>query len=531
MERLLVKLVAFVALAGCSYRATYRDCLVSCSTANDCPQDFTCGGEGVCRAEGATASCADVLGDAGIESSESSKALLAFELKLANNPGLSTDALGKLAGRTITAEARFASGLTALVATFATNGARVSVRGVDQISGHTANDFSVPVTYTVTARDGSTADYTVSVIETGLARKVDFAMGSYLSAVTFADIDGDGRPDLVANAMDSVVARLDTTAIGAAVPSFDASRDVMSWGPRDAVLVDINHDDKPDLVTTSDAPNQISIAMNQTTAGAPGFATPTIFPAGGAPEWLLTGDLDGDGNPDVVAETYNGTSQTYTITVVRNTTAAGATIASLVYAGQIAGQPGRGALGDVNGDGKLDLLVLNRLTGVMRIYCNTSIPGQLPTFSSATTVTLGITPLEIAIADLNGDGKPDLALTDQNNIGVSVFVDTTTDPSSPSFSARTFFATGNVPEGIAVVDINGDQRPDLVSANAADGSISILLNVTPALASAPTFRRLDVTTGGTPVSVAAADVNGDGRPDLAIANSSMTGQVSVFLAQ
>ncbi len=93
----------------------------------------------------------------------SAKALTSYTFKTEHNPGLTAGVDGTINGTTITATVPFGTNVTALVADFVTSGASVKVGATEQVSGTTANDFSGPVTYTVTADDGSQQVYTVNV--------------------------------------------------------------------------------------------------------------------------------------------------------------------------------------------------------------------------------------------------------------------------------------------------------------------------------------------------------------------------------
>ena len=94
-----------------------------------------------------------------------------------------------------------------------------------------------------------------------------------------------------------------------------------------------------------------------------------------------------------------------------------------------------------------------------------------------------------------------------------------------SFDSKTDFATGAEPVAIAVADLNGDGQPDLVVANANANTVSVLL----ATGTGSFGPRTDFATGAYPNAIAVADLNGDGHPDLVVANAGGTDTVSVLL--
>jgi Bacterial Ig-like domain (group 3)/FG-GAP-like repeat/FG-GAP repeat len=174
------------------------------------------------------------------------------------------------------------------------------------------------------------------------------------------------------------------------------------------------------------------------------------------------------------------------------------------------------AVADVNGDGQPDLLVANSCAS--STSCINGSVGVLlgngdATFKKAVTYPAGFFPISVDVADLNGDGKPDLVVANNQNGGsVGVLLGN----GDGTFASIVNYASGgSSPTSVAVADVNGDGKLDLVVANPSSNTVGILLGNGDGTFQAPLIYR---TGGNFPFSVAIADVNGDGKPDLVVAN-------------
>ena len=188
-------------------------------------------------------------------------------------------------------------------------------------------------------------------------------------------------------------------------------------------------------------------------------------------------------------------------------------------------------MGDLNGDGKLDLVVANFAFDTVSVLLNTtSLGATIASFSANQEFATGTGPIFVTVGDVNGDGKLDLVVANFNSDNVSVLLNTTVPgAAAPSFAAKQDFATGEAPLFVALGDLNGDGKLDLAVANLNASTVSVLLNTTNPGASTPGFAdKQDVDTGPNPRSVRVGDLNGDGKRDLAVANVG-SDSVSVLL--
>ena len=264
-------------------------------------------------------------------------------------------------------------------------------------------------------------------------------------------------------------------------------------------------------------------AVAPAAAAPPTFTGPTPFDAGSFPNAITAADLNGDGRPELVTANSN-TNGADGNTVLTNTTAMGA--AAPTFTGPDAFdaflRPFDVTAADLNADGRPDLVTANNgNSGVSgnSVLMNTTTAGAAsPAFDAPVAFAAGTDATSVAAADLNADGRPDLVTANADDVAdITVLLNTTTAGAAiPSFTGPTAFGASDRPWSVATPDVNRDGRPDVVTVNAdSDGpaGLSVLLNTTPAGAAVPSFEAPEpFATGPFPLSVAASDVNGDGRP-------------------
>ena len=369
--------------------------------------------------------------------------------------------------------------------------------------------------------------------------KVDFVTGNSPRNVATGDLDGDGKPELVisnGNSNTLSVLRNISSSGTISASTFAAKVDFASGNFTEYVaLGDVDGDGKHDMVVATNA--NISVLRNTSTSGiidATSFAAKVDFTSGfTSPVFVAIGDVDGDGKPDIV--TANSTSNS--VSVRRNLSTTGVISFAAKVDFTTGGTPLSVAIGDLDADGKQDLAVANSAANVntISVLLNTSTPGSI-SFLTKVDFTTGLGPRSVAVGDLDGDGKPDIMVANSstatpNSTTVSVLRNTSTPGviNATSFEAKVDFTAGTAPRYIAAGDLDGDGKPDMAVANINSISMSVFRNTaTPGSISVSSFAaKRDFTTGSGPVAIAIVDLDGDGIPEIAAANGSAS-SVSVF---
>jgi hypothetical protein len=263
---------------------------------------------------------------------------------------------------------------------------------------------------------------------------------------------------------------------------------------------------------------------------------PTNLTAGSGPSRVVIGDLDGDGKPDmVVSDAYDGRIYIYRNISTNGTLAAGsfASPVILTIGGGSDGMWGLAAA-DVDGDGRLDIVVLDETANQVMVLKNLCVPGNITTNSFAPSVnfSVGSDPRGVAVRDLNGDGKPEIVVANWGDSTVSVLrnVGTVGSITTNSFAPKVNFATGPNPQNVAIADVDGDGKPDVVSVNNNSGTssaVSVLRNICTSVKF--TFAaKVDYPGLSSSYDIAIGDLDGDGKLDLAVSSFNLGQAVSVY---
>jgi len=303
------------------------------------------------------------------------------------------------------------------------------------------------------------------------------------------------------------------------------------------VAADFNLDGNMDIAVANPAAGTVTILLG------PVFATPAagspqiLFPVPGnttcQPVHLAVGDFDANGSPDLVVVNRQASSATVFKNNLTTTGPLSFTQNSfnIPFPSGPAAMPVQVAVGDVNGDSKLDFVTANYLANSVAVFFgdgNGTSFGAFPFRSyTITGAVSGSNPNSIVVADLNRDGRLDLVVGANN--GSQLFTLINGGSSSDPFAAGvTPYTVGANPVAAAVADLNGDLNPDVVvSNNGGVGGVPVIsvlfgdgsgaLGTSPCSAGCGPGFRLDIPgVGLSPQGVIVGDVNGDGYADITV---------------
>jgi hypothetical protein len=350
--------------------------------------------------------------------------------------------------------------------------------------------------------------------ETAYNSIISSVLGSSAGHTNFSGGIGTGGSDSTGNAYNNALRVTNTgnlVNIGSmqggevlltSAGTFSSKVDIpVSAGPNGIAVGDLNGDGRSDFAVTSKTSPNLTIFRNL----GNGNFIPTTYPTASGPNFVAIGDLNGDSRADVAVTNSDSNS----VSVFLNTN--NYSLATKVdYPTGL--QPRGLAIADINGDGKADLMAVNTSSASVSVLLNSGNG----TFSTKTDYITGTNPEAVATGDVNGDGKADFAVTNNGSNSVSVFINT----GNGIFGSKIDYATGSTPRDLIMADLNSDGRLDLaVVNNGGSGTVSVLLNNGDG-----TFPAIGVSyaVGIGPRGMAVADVNGDGKPDLAVANRTST---------
>jgi hypothetical protein len=353
-------------------------------------------------------------------------------------------------------------------------------------------------------------DNTISVLignpDGSYQPKVDYAVGNNPIAITVDDFDGNGKMDLAV--VDNNCPTTPCTAVGSVSvllgngdgtfqPHVDKT---VGNGPYGVVAHDFDADGKVDLIVTNSQDNNFTLLVGK---GDGTFTFKRKLTTGINPHGIVKGDFNRDHKEDVLICDTGESNLTFFRGNGNGT-----------FQNSIKFDTGPNPLnlvtGDVNADGRADVLVAN--SGNSTVSVLTAI---LRGHAFATHVDLAIPGIAaaVAIADMNGDGFDDVIATTEAIDGVSIMQSV---GDGATFRPRVDFAAGVHPVSVSAGDFNGDGKVDVATLNNLDNSVIIL----PGKGNGGLQSLMGMPAGALPVAIAAADFNHDGFTDIAVASRS-----------
>ena len=415
-----------------------------------------------------------------------------------------------------------------VVACPASNTVELFVNGGTDSPGSFSEEATFPVTGPVAMAAGDftgsgtidlavarTGGVTVYLNVGGTVVTNTVTLSGTLTGIVTGDFNHDGHLDLaISDSANNDVHVLTGTGTGTftLLGSYSTGAGTK---PNGIVAADFNHDGNLDVATINNGNNTATVLLGSATGA---LTVQAAQSTGTGPVAISVADVNSDGYPDVVAFDSFGTTSGAVAVLLGN---GNGTLQTAQISDQSFNPGTLAAVADFNRDGKPDLALTAQNNNQVSVMLNNTLPTQYPdgrSYSAARALTNGYGNMadSVATGDFNKDGLLDIAVTYLEDNVVRVMTN-----NGNGFNTATAYPVGQQPYWVASADLNGDGYPDLVTANttpnAATGTVSVLLNN--GKSGNGTFAAaVNYPVGKDPYQVAIGDINNDGYPDLAVTN-------------
>lgn len=355
------------------------------------------------------------------------------------------------------------------------------------------------------------------------APTLDVATDKNPNSILLADLDGDGKPDAfnTYNEIPKISISRNTSTAGQII--FEKAKNLDNhYFMSQVKAADVDGDGKQDLLTVNWNNASISVFLNRSTPGNFSFLAPYHIKCGGQPFDVSIGDLDGDGKPEIVIP-RKATDDLFAnsiIQIYKNSSTPG----QLSFTAPVEIETTdiytmKIAIQDLDNDNKPEMLAMNNWTFNITIYKNNSTVNNLSFARSNVLSTEGLYPRSMAVGDLDEDGKPDIVITSYTSTvdQINIFRNTT-ENSTISFGPKQNFYTNRGPWDCFLGDLNGDKKLDIAVACYVSTSNSVTLHQNTSVPGKISFGNMvSLPTASSPQDVYINDIDGDGRADIAAA--------------
>jgi hypothetical protein len=341
----------------------------------------------------------------------------------------------------------------------------------------------------------------------GAPMTIDLASGA-AESVAIGDVTGDGLPDVVVGEGNFIIVYAQTAG-GTLAPAASYDSGIggqVSLEPRTLDVGDVNGDGRLDVVYTREV--DVAVMLQNASGGLDPPLALAITDAGNGEDVVAVGDLDGDGRADVVGASWGGLGVDIWFQA-----ADGSLAAARHFACPHSGYEDL-ALGDLDGDGQLDIAISGEQQSTICVLL------QRPGGFATEITTPGVTTRGLGIADVEGDCNGDLIFaTGGNRPGSQIGL--MAGAGGGALGQAAYLPSYDIPGALVVRDVDGDGRPDVVVNHEGWLAIGVYRQLPWGGFAAEEQYPFSYINWG-PDRIAVGDINGDGRPDIVGVDAKVT---------
>lgn len=289
------------------------------------------------------------------------------------------------------------------------------------------------------------------------------------------DLNGDGKPEIVATESGSTdkVFIMKNNSTGPSSFSFSSPLVVTLAGkrPKRIEIADLDLNGKPEVIVTSQATNSVMVLVNQSTLTSVVFGPiaplQILIPGATSTEGLAVEDVNADGLPEIVTSQFQTNSDIY---VIENKSTPGAIAMGTVKTLTVGAPVKNIRVGDLDDDGKPDIAFTKLTASEVGLFLNQSTSSNTA-FSAVPGIQTDANPWGIDFGDLDGDGKTDLVTASITNKSITILNNKST-PGALAFD-RLIQATTYINRHLNICDVDGDGKPDIAFTSIDDNNLNI----------------------------------------------------------